>query len=181
MRLFVGLWPDALARENLWRCLKSLSLRGRSTHPEDLHVTLQFLGEVAAERLPCVEDAVAALAGRGSFDLLLDQAGYWPRPRVSWLAPSEVPAPLLALQQDLAARLNACGFPPEARPYRPHVTLARKSPGLLARRIEQPLLWRVSQVALVASGGAGPPRYRPLRLWSLEISTDGVENKERTN
>ena len=56
--------------------------------PENLHVTLKFLGGVEAERLPLVREALdRAVAGRAPFDLVVSGLGAFPtptRPRVLW-------------------------------------------------------------------------------------------------
>ncbi|MDR2244802.1 MAG: hypothetical protein LBE15_05280 [Burkholderiales bacterium] len=46
-----------------------------------------------------------------------------------WAGPKETPAALIALVEDIHALLQPCGFTPETRPFRAHITLRRKYPG----------------------------------------------------
>ena len=168
-RLFFGLWPDPAARDRLARLASQLQpAGGRLHHPDDLHITLVFLGPVDAARQPCIYQAADEIV-TPSFSLRVDTLGHWPRPQILWCGPSEVPEPLKRLVSALQQGLLACGFEPERRRYQPHVTLHRKvrhaKPGLL----EQPIAWQAAEFALAASEGGAPgqPRYRKLHRWSL--------------
>jgi 2'-5' RNA ligase len=166
-RLFFALWPPASVRDALAAEVRALpGGAGRVHHPDDLHLTLLFVGGVADDVRPCVEaigDGVVA----GPFQLRLDEAGYWSRPRIRWCRPSTVPADLLDLVGQLQAAMRDCGLEPEARPYRPHVTLARKAAPLRAQPLSTPVVWDVDSFVLAASGSETPPRYRALRRWAL--------------
>lgn len=104
---------------------------------EGLHVTLAFLGPAPAARAPeLLALARAALAGAAGFDLVTAGIGGFPasgRARVLWLGFE--PQPALA---DLAGRLRdglrAAGVAFDARPFQPHLTLARfRDPASLGR------------------------------------------------
>ncbi len=168
-RLFFALWPDPA----VCRALADLARRagakgGRPVHPEDLHLTLAFLGQVPQERF----DDVIAAAGAVSFapfELRIDRYGWWSRSRVAWAAPAETPPPLLDLYRSLGEALSERGFPPEPRAYRPHVTLARKLGRGRAGDLERPLIWKVRDFVLVSSRTHGdPPRYRVLKRWPAD-------------
>jgi 2'-5' RNA ligase len=133
--------------------------------PENVHLTLQFLGAVPEPR---VADVSAALAGaaeavRGPIALEVRGAGGFPnarRPRVIWLGIEGDLAALGALVEDLGRRLAPLGFPPEARAFSPHLTLgrardARGGPGLGGAIASvaggEAIRWRVAEVALVES------------------------------
>jgi RNA 2',3'-cyclic 3'-phosphodiesterase len=95
-----------------------------------LHVTLAFLGEQPPERLEVLErvGAAAAAASRGGA-LRLGQAGHFGSkraPRVLWVDLAGDLEALVALQGRLDAGLRAAGFALEDRPFRPHITLARR-------------------------------------------------------
>ncbi len=170
-RLFFALWPDESVRRALLRARGQLeAFDGGPTHRSDLHVTLVFLGAVSAERQTCVEAVADGIRGR-PFELAIDHFGFWPRPRILWCGPSETPDDLKALVHHLQQGLKRCGFEPERRPYAAHVTLARKARKIHCPELETPVQWPVREFALVASrSGSEPPRYEPLRIWSL---TDG--------
>ena len=167
-RLFFGLWPDARTRRGLARIATQPPVgRGRTQHPEDLHITLVFLGLVEAERLSCVIDAAERLEGR-PFELAIDRLAYWRRPRILWCGPSFVPAELLDLVSGLQSRLRACGFEPEKRAYSPHVTLLRKASEVEDCALPERLCWTVDELVLAASHtGAEAPRYRIIKKWRL--------------
>lgn len=167
-RLFFALWPDTQVRRGLYVLQSELSChRFKATHPEDMHVTLAFLGDVEAEQQACVE-AVADQVVAPAFDFTIDQLGFWSRPRILWCGPTHTPDPLNVLVRDLWAGLQGCGFEPERRPYAVHVTLARKARSARFREVEKPFPWQAREFVLVASRmGGAPPRYEVLRRWAL--------------
>jgi len=94
------------------------------------HVTLKFVGSVAEERLETVSAAVAAVAAgsAGPAEVRLTGLGAFPtarRARVLWVGLEEPDGVLAAAASALEERFRAEGFPAEARPWRPHLTLAR--------------------------------------------------------
>ena len=95
-------------------------------------MTLKFFGEVAAERLEVIIEALRfAAAGAGPQALSLGELGAFPsrsRPRVLWVG-IEAPPSLELLQDRIERGCEAIGFPPEGAPYRPHVTLGRVREG----------------------------------------------------
>jgi RNA 2',3'-cyclic 3'-phosphodiesterase len=97
--------------------------------PESIHVTLKFLGDVDAVKLPELQRAVAdACTGIAQFDFSIHGLGAFPnlqRPIVIWAgAQGRVDvAGLLAEKIDTACA--ALGFPREERPFAPHLTLGR--------------------------------------------------------
>ena len=169
-RLFFALWPDDKTRAALARVQRDLAPRkGRQVHPEDIHMTVVFLGPATPERRVCAEriaTEVEACQGFVPFELMLDRIGSFPRARVFWCGASVCPPPLLDLVGSLNRGLADCGFVPERLPYRPHVTLARKVQPVEARDQPQPIRWRVDELVLVTGTGA-VPRYRVVRRWKL--------------
>lgn len=165
-RLFFGLKPPVGQAEAMHLALQAQrDVRGAPHPPQDLHLTLVFLGLVDdAERV------IACVAGieAPAFELCLDRFAYWPGPRVLLLEPSRVAPELTALVRVLQERLAGCGFSPDHRSYRPHLTLARQARPIDACAPEGPFRWPVEEFALFASGGGGAgPRYRVLRSWPL--------------
>ena len=121
MRLFVALDLSEEVRNALRRGMDALRDQGSGnfTRPENLHLTLAFLGEtprvkVAAAAVQAVEAPAFSIAfsGIGRFGDL-----YW-----AGVAPS--PA-LTVLQRQVSALLEARGFSLDRRPFRPHLTLCR--------------------------------------------------------
>lgn len=136
-----------------------------------LHLTLKFLGEQPAERVPEVADALARVAVRHR-DLLLEVNGVgafpnFRRARVVWMGVAQ-DARLELVHHDVEVECERVGFEVEGRPFRPHLTLARvKSPlseeklrelARVARRIEYRSEFIVRSIDLMQSelSTAGP-------------------------
>ncbi len=169
-RLFFGLWPEPALQRALYAQARAVlpHSAGRLVVPENLHLTLVFLGSVDAHRRRCLEAAAAAVRS-ARFSLEFDVAGYWPRPRVLWFGCSRAPQPLLDLVAALQSGADGCGFAPDRRPYAAHLTVARKlarNPGALAIA---PVRWPVEEFVLAESQTRSDRAYyRPLQTWMLE-------------
>jgi 2'-5' RNA ligase len=139
MRLFVALdlpdaavaalarFRDAAADPAIWRPLDNATF----------HVTLAFLGHRPEEDVAEVAAVLAGLAAREPPALALADGLLLPprRGRVLTVALEDASGGLGALQAEVAAGLEAAGlYTPEARPFRPHVTVARLRPGARAPR-----------------------------------------------
>ena len=139
-------------------------------------MTLKFLGQVDAARLDAIaaglRDAATGLAG---FDAVVAGLGAFPsstHPRVVWAGVAEG-APRLT---DLAARVEracaALGFPPEDRPFSPHITLGRVR---IPRRDA-----RLAGLLDAAAGEAfGRVRVERLVLMESQLSPRGARYTER--
>jgi 2'-5' RNA ligase len=167
-RLFFALWPDAVVRESLAAISKQRLRKAKRVPPANLHLTLAFPGSVTRPVQLCLETGAGRIVAP-PFELLVDHAGHWPRPRISWIGPTRIPAGLWSLVTALRQVLEECGLNPESRPYQPHITLARKAnPGTVAGEFE-PIPWSIRNFSLVESvtDPAGA-KYLPLRCWELE-------------
>ena len=82
-------------------------------------------------------------------ELELDTLEVWPN-QIAALVPSHESAELLALHARLAQALDHLHLPRELRPYRPHVTLARKAQGLIPKPCGA-IHWRASSYVLALS------------------------------
>ncbi len=166
--LFFALWPDAGVRAGLSQVQNAQpGSGGRMHHPQDLHLTLVFLGQVLSEQLPCVLEVATAITAE-QFRLELNQVDYWKRPRILWCGPDQTPEPLRKLVHDLQQGLAHCGFEPEQRTYKPHVTLARKARPAPAQPLNEPIVWQPREFVLAGSHyGPKPPRYRVLDRWEF--------------
>ncbi|MBV2095384.1 MAG: RNA 2',3'-cyclic phosphodiesterase [Candidatus Thiodiazotropha sp.] len=168
-RFFFALWPDRQVREALSALAHGAELaEGRRHHADDLHMTLVFLGQIAPSQRRCIED-VADRIRSAPFDLTIDHTGYWPRPRILWASPEETPKALGQLVADLNNGLRGCGFEPERRSYKPHVTLYRKAHKAITTQLASPITWRVNEFVLAASATADShrSRYQVLNRWRL--------------
>ena len=170
-RLFFALWPDAEVLARAVEAVATLVPRGagRRQRADQLHLTLEFLGNVPESRLPavCEAGATAAASGRPGI-IALDRLEHWRRPQVLCLTASVVPEPIIALVGSLRDELAARGLSPERREFRPHLTLARKVTHGLSSVNFEPLAWPVNEITLVESttDPAGS-RYSRLEAWPL--------------
>lgn len=168
-RLFFALWPDDEARQRFAAIAsKSLKRRGRKIRPENLHLTLAFLGPVSPDVRRCAEDVANGVAAT-PFTLVFTHLGHFSRSRVIWSGCEETPDALTALVEALRGGLKGCGIEPEVRPYRAHLTLARKAsvaPGFSASH--EPVSWPVDAFHLIESKTlSSGARYKILRSWPL--------------
>jgi RNA 2',3'-cyclic 3'-phosphodiesterase len=126
MRLFVGIPLAASVIEQL----EKVSMRHRQKEdglrwstPESWHITLQFLGNTSETQYECVVPRLRELRV-APVPIELDELGFFDRAGIFYTGVAITPE-LLALQQCVTAATLPCGFTPEDRPYRPHITLAR--------------------------------------------------------
>lgn len=155
MRLFFALTFSPAARAALRQAqerLRAFAPGARYPGEETLHLTLAFLGEIPEGRAPQLGELLAALPAP-PLALRFSQAGPLSPEEGLWaLFPEECPA-----------RLEGAGFPLPRRPFRPHVTLARRVafPGPAPRGqdlLPRPLSVPCGQVCLLRSqlGPQGP-------------------------
>jgi 2'-5' RNA ligase len=97
--------------------------------PENFHVTLKFLGGVDEAKIPALIAALhSAMARQRGFGVQVGGLGAFPspmRPRVLWAGVAVGAQPLGALAQSVDEATAALGFPREARPFSPHISLGR--------------------------------------------------------
>ncbi len=97
--------------------------------PENVHLTLAFLGNVYPEQVEAVGRVMAGVArGTSPFTLTFEGLGYFGparSPRVVWVGAAGDTATLVAMQAALADGLRQAGFTPEDRPFAPHLTIGR--------------------------------------------------------
>ncbi|MFA5206417.1 MAG: RNA 2',3'-cyclic phosphodiesterase [Lentisphaeria bacterium] len=132
LRTFVALAVSPEQRTALARVqarLRRLPCRIGWVRPEQLHLTLAFLGERPAAELAAVPELLRRLAAPlRPFPWRLRDLGYFgsPRhPRVIWAGVADGARELGAWQEQLAAALALAGLALEARPFTPHLTLGR--------------------------------------------------------
>lgn len=169
VRTFFALVPDedvrlrfvALAREVARRS------RGRAVAGDHVHLTLAFLGDVPVDRLPELRAIGEALPRRGA-TLDFDTLGAWRASGVAWVAPEAVAEPLLVLHAALHEALAARRFDLETRPFRPHVTLARRCVQPHPRTRCAPIRWPVEKLCLVGSElRPEGPLHTTIAEWAL--------------
>ena len=136
----------------------------RWVRPEQMHLTLAFLGDTPVEKLSAIHKAMDGVVARQQpFTLALDGVGCFPnrrRPRVVWVglaaAGGGESGPLLALKAALDEALTPLGWPLEDKPFRAHLTLGRVKDERAVQGIEwaadvPPLAAPVSAIHLIES------------------------------
>ncbi len=153
IRAFLAIDPpeDVLQRIGAFQDLLKRKIQGVLSwvRPRGMHLTLKFFGDIPpgdAERISTAVEPLAA--GTSPIHLEVRKTGVFPdssRPRVLWVGLEGDVHHLTVLQKSIERALEAEGFPREARPFRPHLTLGRiKTPrGLvgLARSMEEAAEW----------------------------------------
>ena len=137
MRLFVAAEPSASVRTAAASAAQRLRERleaARADHAirwvstENLHLTVWFLGEVSEARSAAVLDALQPAMRSAAFDLHIAGFGAFPPsgpPRVLWMGLTRGLEDLARAHEEVGARLQPWGFPPEGRAYSAHLTIAR--------------------------------------------------------
>lgn len=125
LRLFFGLEIPEPVKQRLLSIQQPVA-GARWQRADQLHLTLAFLGSVEAQQLPVICDAARKLAVE-PFDLAVSGVGCFghpDHPKNLWAGVQPVDE-LAGLHEELCQRLAACGFGPEKRTFRPHITLSR--------------------------------------------------------
>lgn len=191
MRIFcaVELPEDVRARvaahiARLRAAAADLPLKISWERAEKLHLTLKFLGEIEAERIESLQHAAERAAGSvEKFEARLQDGGAFPargNPRVLWLGLQDETDAIARLQERLEAECARENFPREARPFHPHITIARiRVPAAAPARhlaklhsemkFEPPASFNVNDLVVMRSElGAGGSRYTPLSRHELK-------------
>ena len=160
----------------------------RWTNPDNLHLTLRFLGETESAQRNQLQKGLAAIAARHApFSLAPSQLGCfrsWSNLRVLWVGIESESDALQEVQSEVETLARQVGFSPERNRFRPHITLARAArnaprPALRAasRRLQRAaeedeshswIEWRVNELHFIRSVlGPGGARYFNLATSAL--------------
>jgi RNA 2',3'-cyclic 3'-phosphodiesterase len=193
-RSFLAVTPDETARDALAGLLAAVEREAaeagralRFTKAANIHLTMHFLGSLDESREAAVLTQLGEILPAAPFDVELGPLGVFPPhgpPRVFWVAVERGREALSAIHRELGRRLTAAGVAIEARPFSPHLTLARVRDGEQprARRVAERLAgievaaigWRVDRVTLYHSDLSGrAPRYHAVRDVALRPASGG--------
>jgi 2'-5' RNA ligase len=164
-RLFLALWPEPGVRDALrdWRDAWSWPRAAAPVPTPKLHLTLHFLGNQPSAGLATLADGLAVPFT--PFQLALGRPVLWPH-GIAVLEPHTEPEPLLQLHAALSEALRGLGLEPEARKFRPHVTLARRANNAVPPLQGPPIDWDVRGYALVESRPGDGGAYTVLRHYA---------------
>jgi 2'-5' RNA ligase len=172
--------------DQITQALRKTRLRASWVRPENLHVTLIFLGEIRGEMTAKLEaagrEALTESDPPAAITWELDRLGAFPsleRPRVVWVGSSREPDAIPRLVSHLQARLRPLGFAAERGGFVTHVTLARvKETGPAVRALThalqsvQPFQYQAQTSGLTLMESQLSPQgsaYRP--IFRLPFST----------
>ena len=173
IRAFIAMHlPEALRREiaSLQANLRSSAADVRWVEPENMHLTLKFLGSVEEGDLVLLEEALhAAVRPFAPFFFQLEGIGTFPRtaqPRVVWLAVSQGKDQLVEIAQAVEQACVEVGLPAQERSFSPHLTLGR----IRSNKGLDPLLRRLKSVQIQRLPLA---QVKSLTLFQSTLSPDG--------
>ena len=193
-RLFFAFWPTESQQQEMAQATheRVSSAGGRAVPIQDLHVTLAFLGSVPQRRIGEL-GAIAAWVARSSVrvgpgiamsghgeatasepvaplvSLTFGRTAYWRKPGLLCAIEASREDRAAALAANLRRALTAAGFSPDLKPFRAHVTLARKvSPSHTLAHAFHPVTWEFGDIALIDSRTqAGGSLYSVVDRWIL--------------
>jgi len=153
----------------------------RWVHYLDLHITLAFLGTANPEKMAAAEINVKeVLRDAKALTLKITKLGIFGQedsPRVLW-ADTEESTELIAIRKKVFSASEKAGFQLETRPFRPHITLARKwtgAPPFQRELLEvwnklqpEPLSFLASDVVLYQTHLNKTPKYEAITLFPLQ-------------
>jgi len=175
LRTFIAVTASQEVRSAAVKLMNRLRASSSATSvkwvaPENLHWTLQFLGDVDERDIPEVCQAVATAAAESSaFDIEARGAGAFPsaeRPRTLWIGAGEGAREMAVLQAGVERRLRKRGYRGEERRFVPHITLGR------AGRKGHPQSL-ASELAEVATYDAGSMLVDEVTVYSSQLGPDG--------
>jgi 2'-5' RNA ligase len=138
--------------------------------PENLHWTLQFLGDVDDLEIPTVCNAVStAIEKLEPFDLEARGAGAFPaadRPRTLWLGAGAGAQAMVALHAAIQKKLDRLGYRGEGRRYVPHITLGRAGRDAPPRSL-------VRELASLAEFDAGSMLVEEVTVFASKLQPGG--------
>lgn len=149
-------------------------------HPQDLHITLAFLGNADEEKLKASNELVQSEANKiASFQLKIDHLGIFGQngsPRIFW-AGLEDSDSLADTRKQVFHACHATGFELETRPFSPHITLARKWTGDFPFSFElmeefnpfkdEVIVFQAERVVLYKTHMWESPKYEPISIFPL--------------
>jgi len=158
-RLFFALLPLEAERSALAEAVEPAvrSVEGRAVPPGNYHVTLAFLGSVDAGRLTQLELLCSTVAASCAAPppLAFTALAHWERSEILAAVCTDESPVLLELTRALRCALVAAGFSPDLKPFRAHVTVARKVRGAQPRALAAGVRWSCAALALMESRSGG--------------------------
>jgi 2'-5' RNA ligase len=140
--------------------------------PENIHLTLKFLGNVASGRIEEIAQAMTeAVRGTSPFSLEVRELGVFPNPRrvqIVWVGLGGEVEKLTILKQRIESGLSILGFAPENRRFTPHLTLARLRDRATPQERE-----RLGQLIAETEFAGGSFTVKSVKLMKSQLTREG--------
>jgi len=150
-RIFFALWPDKETRSSLSTITQLFKdEKFRLVKKSNLHITLEFLGEVSESNQQQLIDQ-ANLIKAEPFEIELTRIGWWRKPGVLWIGTHHIPEQLIHLVGSIKKIVERQDLETEKRSYEPHVTIARKVKQIQLPKQSFNIRWPVNSIVLVES------------------------------
>lgn len=166
-RLFFALWPIDKTREQIagqYRRLHQSQYKPVKT--DNLHITLIFLGQVDNDTETKIIQGANQISAP-AFQLSFDQLSLWRRPGILCLTSQQQNQGVSTLVERLKNLSESCGIASESRPYKAHITLAKKAfykPDIKIKSI----IWQATTFCLVQSTNTSTGvHYQVIKTWPL--------------
>lgn len=135
IRAFIAVDLPESVRKNLYQVTLNIKneIEGfRVISPENMHLTLKFLGNITVSLAQKIKDILDETAKDfKKIDMTLGQIGVFPNlssPRIIWIAPDKGIEKIVRLKENVDSKLSSLGIAKEDRPFKAHLTLARLKP-----------------------------------------------------
>lgn len=151
-RLFFALWPDQNTRNSIQAIMQlpEVANSGKLVRIDNLHITLEFLGQVSGKDKEELIQSIDKLQHE-PFELELNRMGWWPKPQILWIGTTQIPRELIQLVKSIRNCVKKQGLKSEKREYIPHVTIARKVKQKISAKDGIKVKWNADSFVLVAS------------------------------
>lgn len=190
MRAFIAIELPTGIKDALSKIQGRLKTEGAKViwvKPQNLHLTLKFLGEISPEQLNEIKQIITEITKTASrFKIKLETIGVFPNlqsARIIWIGADQPPLELKQLAQQLETRLTDSGIPQEQRDSRTHITIGRIKTHLVLSDLKKALdkvekdnagtSWEFDckEITLFESTlGSGGPTYTTLDQFNLKIT-----------
>ncbi|MFH1381124.1 MAG: RNA 2',3'-cyclic phosphodiesterase [Candidatus Omnitrophota bacterium] len=147
MRTFIAIDISDEVKKELSRLLGELKTVGADikwVQPENIHLTLKFLGDTEDNRIEQIKKVLNEISkGLDSFKLSLFKLGCFPSidyPRVIWVGIDKGCSQAEQISADIEEKLEVLGFLKETRPFTSHLTLGRVKSGKNKKELKEKIL-----------------------------------------
>ena len=163
-RLFFALWPDNKTQSSLYHVARQFkNEKVRLVKESNLHITLEFLGEVSEYDQQQLIDQANLIKAK-PFEIKLSNVGWWKKPGVLWIAPQHIPQSMTNLVESIKQIVEKQGLETDKRSYKPHITVARKVKQIQLPEQSIDIRWQVDSFALIESKSTETGvAYRPMQ------------------